>query len=198
MKQMRRRLRKIILFLFVALLFWIVGVGAMIWSFGNRDDARKSDCAIVLGAAAYGEKPSPVFEERIRHAIALYQAGTVSKIVFTGGFGDRAEHAESTVGAEYAVRAGVPRADLLTETKSRTTWQNLVEAKGVMEAAGLKTAILVSDPLHLKRSANMAEALGISAVTSPTPTSRYQSFGVKFEFLAREIYFWHHDLLVGR
>jgi uncharacterized SAM-binding protein YcdF (DUF218 family) len=195
---MRFRPRRIFAGLLLALVLWLCGVGAMIWSFGKRDDARHSDCAIVLGAAAFGDQPSPVFEERIRHAVALYQAGTVGKLVFTGGFGDGASHAESSVAAEYAVRAGVPRGDVLTETKSRTTVENLAEAKAVMAAAGLRSAVIVSDPLHLKRSLKIAADLGIAAVSSPTPTSRYQSFGAKSGFLVREIYFWHYYAVSGK
>jgi uncharacterized SAM-binding protein YcdF (DUF218 family) len=194
----RRRITKIVLGLFLAILLWLSGVAMMIWTFGHRDRAKKSDCAIVLGAAAYGDNPSPVFEERIRHAIALYKTGTVPKLLFTGGYGTGAPRAESAVAADYALRAGVPRGDVLIEEKSRTTQQNLAEAKAVMEALGLKTAIIVSDPLHLKRAANMAEELGMSVVTSPTPTTRYRSFGAKFEFLAREVYFWHHHFLTGQ
>lgn len=177
------------------LMAWLVFVAVRIWTFGNTDHATKSDCVIVLGAAAYGTKPSPVFEERIRHAIDLYRAGLASKIIFTGGYGERAPVAESTVGANFAIRAGIPAADILTETKSHTTRENLGEAKTLMDAASLHTAILVSDPLHLKRSATMAEDLGMTAVTSPTPTSRYRSFGVKWSFLCREVYFYHHFLV---
>lgn len=194
---MKGRGRKIFVGVLAAIFAWLCGVGYVIWSFGETDAARPSDCAIVLGAAAYDTRPSPVFEERLRHAIDLHQRGIVRKIVFTGGFGDGAKHAESEVGAAYAARAGLPAADLLTEKRSRTTWENLVEAKAVMAANGLRSAILVSDPPHLKRAAMMAEDVGISAVASATPTSRYRSAGARFQFLLREIYFVHHYYFVG-
>jgi len=169
----------------------------MIWNFGEKDHAKKSDCIIVLGAAAYGEKPSPVFEERIRHAIGLFRKGEAPTLIFTGGRGDGASHAESEVGAAYAVRESVSRAAILTETRSRTTKQNLTEAKALMDSAGLRSAIIVSDPLHLKRASAMAEDLGIPAVTSPTPTSRYRSLRAKLGFLVREVYFYNHHAVTG-
>jgi uncharacterized SAM-binding protein YcdF (DUF218 family) len=187
--------RRVVLILAIALAGWLTAVGFSIWSFGNEDHAKPSDCAIVLGAAVYGTEPSPVFEERIKHAISLYRAGTVSKIIFTGGFGEGASHAESSVAANYAIRKGVPASAVLTETKSRTTRGNLVEAKALMST--LHTAILVSDPLHMKRAALMAHDLGISAVSSPTPTSRYRSLKSKLGFLVREIYFYHHYRATG-
>ena len=194
---MRRRILKLVPWLSAALLAWLVFTGVMIWNFGGKDHAKKSDCIIVLGAAAHGAKPSPVFEERINHAVALFKRGEVSMILFTGGYGDGASHAESEVAAAYAAARGIARTAMLTETKSRTTRQNLVEAKALMDAAGLKSAIIVSDPLHLKRAAVMAEDLGIPAVTSPTPTSRYRSLGTRLGFLVREIYFYHHYAVTG-
>lgn len=183
--------------LLLAVFAWLAALGAAIWIYGTSDHAVKSDCAIVLGAAAYGNRPSPVFEERIRHGIALYRTGLVSKIIFTGGYGTGASHAESEVAAAYAAREGVPETDILTELRSRTTQQNLAEAKLLMESHGLRTAILVSDPLHLRRAMWMAGDLDISAVSSPTPTTRYRSFKTQFRFLRRELYYWHHYLFTG-
>jgi len=176
---------------------WLSWCAFSIWSFGNRDDAKPSDCAIVLGAAAYGSAPSPVFEERIRHAIDLHRRGIVTKIVFTGGTGSGGTQAESTVAAQYAIRVGVPQADILIETRSRTTKQNLAETKSLMVVHRFTSAVIVSDPLHLKRAAAMAEDLGIEAVTSPTATTRYRSMRTKLGFLLREIYFFHHYVLTG-
>ena len=194
---MRRRILKILLWLTAALFAWFVVVGVMIWNFGGKDYSKISDCIIVLGAAAHGDKPSPVFEERIRHAIGLFQRGEASTIIFTGGYGDGASHAESEVASSYAVAEGVDKAAILTETWSRTTNQNLVEAKALMDSAGLKSAIIVSDPLHLKRASVMADDLGISAVTSPTLTSRYRSLRTKLGFLVREVYFYNHYAVTG-
>lgn len=194
---MKRRIPRILPWLVAPLLAWLVVVGGMIWTYGSKDHATRSDCVIVLGAAAYGDRPSPVFEERIKHAIALIRAGEASTIIFTGGYGDGASHAESEVGASYAVSAGVRRAAILLETNSRTTRQNLAEAKALMDAAGLQSAIIVSDPLHLKRASVMADDLGICAVTSPTPTSRYRSLRAKLGFLLREVYFFNHYLATG-
>ena len=178
-------------------LVWLLALSAAIWSYGTRNQAEKADCAIVLGAAVYGDRPSPVFEERIRHGIALYQTGLVAKIIFTGGCGTGAEHAESEVAAACAAQAGVPAADILTERRSRTTQQNLAEAKLLMDAHGLRTAILVSDPLHMRRAMWMAGDLGIAAVPSPTPTTRYRSLKTKLEFLRHELYYWHHYAFSG-
>ena len=161
------------------------------------DGAAKSDCIVVLGAAVYGEKPSPVFEERIRHGVHLFKEGYAPWILFTGGRGDRATLAESEAAAQFAISNGVPQDSILTEAKSRTTQQNLAEANVLMGARGLKSAVLVSDPLHLFRAAQMAEDLKIEAHLSATPTSRYQSLRSRMGFLIRELYFCHHYWITG-
>lgn len=185
-------------FLTLAVVLWLCAVAFRIVSFGDEDRSRPSDCAIVLGAAAYGSKPSPVFAERINHAVALYQSGTVKRLLFTGGSVIEADKSESSVARLHAIAAGVPPEAILTESKSRTTAQNLQQAKGVMKKHGLKTAVIVSDPLHLKRAASMAEDIGIEAVTSPTPTTRYRTWKVKAGFLIREVFYLHGYWFTGK
>lgn len=184
--------------IWVALLaiLWCVAVGVEIWRFGSVDHAVNSDCIIVLGAAVRGSKPSSVFEERIRHGIHLYQSGSAPKLLLTGGFGEGEKHSESGVGASVARLAGVPESAILTEDQSRTTRQNLSEALRLMKANGLRSAILVSDPLHMKRASMMAEDLGIKVASSPTPSSRYRSLKTQAAFLMREIYFVNHYLIL--
>lgn len=194
---MKRRIVRLLLCLVFILIAWLAFTGVMIWKTGNEDHSKPSDCIIVLGAAAYGAKPSPVFEERIRHGITLLRRGDAPLIIFTGGRSDGASHAESEVAENFATTEGIASSAILTETQSRTTRQNLIEAKALMDAAGLDTAVIVSDPLHLRRAATMAEDLGISVVTSPTPTTRYQSLSPKLGFLLREIFFYNFYHITG-
>ena len=181
--------------LFMLLLLWLLGVAAWIIWVGDRDQAAPADAIIVLGAAAYDAKPSPVFEERIRHGLELYRQGYAPKLIFTGGFGGTgARFSESQVARRYALKQGIPARDILIESRSRTTRQNLVEAKRLMEARGMRRAILVSDPLHMARALRLSEELGIDALASSTPSTRFRSFHTSWRFLAQEIYFFHRDL----
>ena len=181
--------------LFMLLLLWLLGVAAWIIWVGDRDQAAPADAIIVLGAAAYDAKPSPVFEERIRHGLELYRQGYAPKLIFTGGFGGTgARFSESQVARRYALKQGIPARDILIESRSRTTRQNLVEAKRLMEARGMRRAILVSDPLHMARALRLSDELGIDALASSTPSTRFRSFHTSWRFLAQEIYFFHRDL----
>ena len=90
----------------------------------------------------------------------------------------------------YAVSQGVPEEDILMEEESTITQENLENAKRIMDEKGYKSAILVSDPLHMKRSMLLAKDCGISAFSSPTSTTRYIGTKSKVQFLAREVFFY--------
>lgn len=165
-------------------------VAGQIWAYGTDVEPAHADAAVVLGAAVWGDRPSPVFRERIDHAIWLYEQGVVDRIIFTGGQGDTGELAEAVVARQVAMARGVPGADILTETQSWTTWQNLDYAHRVALDAGLERFLIVSDPLHMKRAVAMARDLGMDALPSPTPTTMYRSRRSKLRFLARETYFY--------
>jgi uncharacterized SAM-binding protein YcdF (DUF218 family) len=87
---------------------------------------------------------------------------------------------------------------ILIEDRSRTTRQNLGNARGVLGKDAGKPVLIVSDPLHMRRAMAMAAAEGFAALPSPTPTTRYRSLGTQAPFLAREVWFMHVHWLVGR
>ena len=115
--------------LIILFIFWLLILGYQIATFpvGNLEDS--ADGAIVLGASVVADKPSPVFAERIKHATNLYHVGRIKKIIFTGGFGENKTNAESVVAQRYAITQRVAAKDILIETQSNTTRENLLEAK---------------------------------------------------------------------
>ena len=167
----------------------IACVAADICAYASVDQKQPADVALVLGAGTDGGEVSPVFRERINHGIWLYQNGYVKYLLLTGGIGDGNEISDAQVAKRYAVSRGVPSEAILTEDKSTITQQNLEYAKDIMDAHGLETAILVSDPLHMKRAMLGASDAGIAAYSSPTPTSMYKSVGAKAKFLSREVFY---------
>ena len=178
----------------LVLALWLAGVAAYIVWTGERDQAAPADAIIVLGAAAYDARPSPVFEQRIVHGIHLYERGLADWLIFTGGFGgEGARFAESEVARRYAIDEGVPAERILIETVSRTTHENMEQAARLMHGQGLHRAILVSDPLHMARALRQARGQGIEALGSATPTSRFRSLESRWRFLLREVYFFHRD-----
>lgn len=182
------------LLLVVAL--WLSGVAAWIVWVGDRDQAARADAIIVLGAAAYDARPSPVLEERLRHALDLHRRGYADTLIFTGGYGFGARFSESQVARRYALRQDVPEDAILIETLSRTTYENLAQARLLMQEHGIRKVIVVSDPLHMARALRLCRLLGIDALGSSTPSTRFRSFRTRWRFLAREVYFFHRDLVI--
>jgi uncharacterized SAM-binding protein YcdF (DUF218 family) len=172
------------------LVLWLIALATDIVTYSTVRDDGPADAAIVLGAAVYGTDPSPVFEERIKHAIDLYQQGRVKAIIFTGGKGDGEHVAESIAGSVYAIKHGVSGGAVFCETASHFTHENLLGAKAVVERQHFDRVLIVSDPLHMRRALTMARDFGLNAYSSPTPTSRYISLGSQLNFLWGEVRYY--------
>lgn len=155
----------------------------------SDDAAGPADAAVVLGAAVWGDTPSPVFEARIEHAVDLYRTGRVPLLVFTGGQSPEDSLSEAVAAAWWAQARGVPAGAMACETTSRITEQNLSGTAQLARTRGLGRVLVVSDPLHLPRAVRMARDLGLDAAPSPTPTTRYRGVRSRAVFLAREVYF---------
>jgi len=192
---MFRKIIKPLKWLFILSLIWIVYLLVTIFNYPEGKLSDTADAAIVLGAAVYGSKPSPVFAERINHAINLYQAGNIKKLIFTGGTRDENTPTESSVARDYAISKNVKDSDIFIETSSLTTKENLIYAQTIINREKLNTILIISDALHLKRAVRIAHDLHINAKASATPTSRYQSVKTRLPFALRELYFYHHYLL---
>ncbi|GAB2987042.1 YdcF family protein [Amycolatopsis acidiphila] len=146
----------------------IGGTAFRVWQIARVDDRSEADVIIVLGAAQYNGKPSPIFQARLKHAKQLYEDG-VAKVIITAG-GNRAgdEYTEATAGAQWLVEQGVPKASTLPVGEGRDTLGSLRAVANVVAEHGWHTAVLVSDPWHSLRARTMADDVGMEAWTSPT------------------------------
>jgi len=176
----------------------VLAAGLLAWriySFGSASSNAGADAAVVLGAAVWTKEVSPVFRERINHAINLYRKGQVRKLIFTGGQGNPGEPTESSAARDYALESGVPASDILIEEKSHNTYENILYAKQLADTHGIKSVLIVSDPLHMKRAMAMARDAGLVADPSPTPSTRYQGLISQVGLLAHETYYYIGYLL---
>lgn len=159
-----------------------------IWDQGDRDERRPVDAIVVLGAAQYDGRPSPVFEARLEHAVALYRAGTAPILVVTGGKADGDRTTEAAAARDYAIDHGVPAAAILSEDDGRTTVESLVGVARLFDERGFRSAVFVSDRTHLLRVLRVATDLGISAWGSPTTSSPVDDSGSRrLEATLREL-----------
>src|SRR5690348_16360155 len=162
------RLLRTILGLIV--LGWFASLGTvMLWE--HRDEARPASAIVVLGAAQYNGRPSPVLKARLDHALELYQNGLAHSIITTGSYGSDPNFSEAEVGKKYLVQHGASDEDILTEQGSGTTYDSVRAASGLLKARGWTSAIIVSDGFHLFRTKKMFTDNGVVAYTSPAPHS---------------------------
>jgi uncharacterized SAM-binding protein YcdF (DUF218 family) len=163
----RRVLTIIVVAMFV---LWAISAAAvLVWS--SRDEAQPAQVIVVLGAAQYAGKPSPVLRARLDHALDLWDRHLASLLILTGGTGAGDTTSEAAVGRTYARKHGVPDRAILVENEGRTTSESMRAVAGMMEVRGLQTALLVSDPFHMLRLRVLARRFGFTPYTSPTQTS---------------------------
>jgi uncharacterized SAM-binding protein YcdF (DUF218 family) len=149
---------------------WLVSAAAvLVWS--SRDEARPAQAIVVLGAAQYSGKPSPVLRARLDHALDLWNRHLASLLILTGGTGSGDTTSEAAVGKKYAKKHGVPDSAILVENEGRTTSESMRAVAGMLEVRGLESALLVSDPFHMLRLRILARRFGFTPYTSPTRTS---------------------------
>jgi uncharacterized SAM-binding protein YcdF (DUF218 family) len=163
----RRVLTVIVVAMFV---LWASSAAAvLVWS--SRDEAQPAQVIVVLGAAQYAGKPSPVLRARLDHALDLWDRHLASLLILTGGTGAGDTTSEAAVGRNYARKHGVPDSAILVENEGRTTSESMRAVAGMLEVRGLQTALLVSDPFHMLRLRILARRFGFTPYTSPTQTS---------------------------
>jgi uncharacterized SAM-binding protein YcdF (DUF218 family) len=151
-------------------LSWVLSATlVLVWS--SRDEARPAQAIIVLGAAQYAGRPSPVLRARLDHALELWNRHLSSLLILTGGIGTGDTTSEAAVGRNYAKKHGVPDSAILVENGGRTTSESMRAVAGMLEARGLQSALLVSDPFHMLRLRILARRFGFTPYTSPTRTS---------------------------
>jgi len=138
----------------------------------TKDDYTKlenADCIIVLGAGIWGDKPSPMLEDRLLEAIKLYNNKVSPKIIMSGDHG-RKEYDEVNIMKNFAIEKGVPSEDIFMDHAGFSTYESLYRAKEVFEA---KKVVIVTQKYHLYRALYIANQLGIEAYGVNSDPRRY-------------------------
>ncbi len=164
---MRSLLRKAFLTFVLALFGYLVYVSVQIGDQSTRDEARPADTILVLGAAEYRGRPSPVLKARLDHALSLYWNKMAPSLITTGGAGGDPDYTEGGVGRSYLIEHNVPSEAIVVEPEGETTAHSIAAAGEIMQRMGLKSCILVSDGYHIYRAKKMLEFRGITVYGSP-------------------------------
>jgi uncharacterized SAM-binding protein YcdF (DUF218 family) len=147
---------------------WAAGVCLIVFA-GAHPVLQHADAIMVLGAAQYNGRPSPVYQARIDHALSLWQRGLAPLLIFTGGVGVGDTLSEGEVGRRYAVRMGAPDSLVLVERRGVTSAASVGAAAALMRARGLHSALVVSDSYHMLRLELLVRRAGIRPFRAPTP-----------------------------
>jgi uncharacterized SAM-binding protein YcdF (DUF218 family) len=155
-----------------AMALQIAGVAKEIRVQSTVDEAQRADVIVVLGAAEYRGRPSPVLEARLNHALFLYLQKFAPRILTTGGKGGDPTFTEGEVAHAYLARHGVPSEAILVESEGETTVQSIAAAVEIMRRMNLRSCIVVSDGYHIYRVKRMLETQGMKVFGSPRPEDR--------------------------
>lgn len=172
----------------LALLVGVVAVGYLavtgfqVWRAGREDHAGPADAIVVLGAAQYDGRPSPVYKARLDHAADLYERDLAPLVLVTGGRRPGDRFTEAAAGAGYLAGRGVPEDAILLESGGTDSWSSLSAAARVL--GDRRRVLLVSSPYHALRIRHIAAELGLDARSSPS-TSR-EGYGARAWHLASE------------
>jgi uncharacterized SAM-binding protein YcdF (DUF218 family) len=170
MPKPRSYLRTTIAIAAVVLVAWVISMVAVERA-GRRDEAQRADAIVVLGAAQYVGRPSPVLRARVDHAVSLWKRGLAPTLILTGGTGVGDTTSEAAVARKYAMSKGVPDRAIVVEIKGRTTSESMRAVARIMDDREQSSVILVSDPFHMLRLSILARRFGLEPFTSPTRTS---------------------------
>lgn len=153
----------------------------------NNSDYTKLeniDCIIVLGAGIWGDKPSPMLEDRLLEGINLYNNNVSNKIIMSGDHG-REEYDEVNIMKNYAIEKGVPSENIFMDHAGFSTYESIYRAKEIFKA---KKVVIVTQKYHLYRALYIANQLGLEAYGVGSDPRKYvgATYRELREILARD------------
>jgi uncharacterized SAM-binding protein YcdF (DUF218 family) len=184
---MRRILFWLLALLSVLLAGYLLYVGREIYRQSNVDEAQLADVILVLGAAEYRGKPSPVLKARLDHALWLYYQKKAPRILTTGGAGGDPIFTEGEVSRAYLVERGIPSESIIVESEGESTMHSTAVAAEIMRRMGLKSCIVVSDGYHIFQVKKMLEFRGLSVYGSPRPTVPKGTWNEEWLFVRQSV-----------
>jgi len=163
-------LRRLLGLALLVALGWFGWLYFQIKAVAGQDEARPADAIAVFGAAEYSGRPSPVLHARLDHAVELFRQEIAPLVITLGGGSDReVGMTEGGVGRDYLLANGVPYDQIVAETESVDTEQQVAKLAQIARARHLNSIVVVSDGTHLFRIRKLCQDAGLIVYTSPRP-----------------------------
>jgi uncharacterized SAM-binding protein YcdF (DUF218 family) len=173
-RRWRRRLVRIVGVVVLLVVAYLAVTFIQVWRASSQDGAQPADAIVVLGAAQYDGRPSPVLEGRLQRALELYEMDLAPAIVVTGGRQDGDTYTEATTGYNWLVDHGVPGEAILKEVQGRSTYESLAATARFLRDDDVMEVVLVTDGYHALRVSGIAREVGlhphVSGVAVDGPT----------------------------
>ena len=171
--KLRRRFKRFLLVIPVAALLYFSAFIAVIHLYGTVDSAAEADVIIALGAGLRRDgRPGPALTRRSQQAAALWREGFAPLVLCTGGQAENYPRSEASACREILLAQGLPAAAILLEERSRSTEENAIYSRQVLDELGLTSVVLVSDGYHMLRAGWLFRQRGFEPYLSPVPVSR--------------------------
>jgi len=174
------------------LIFFMIEYFVLCRSFKKADynNGQKRDVIIVLGyPAKKNGSMSPILRERIKKAAKLYHEGIAGVIICTGAAVAN-NYVEADVMSQALIELGVPYCSIIREKLAKCTYENLVYSKKTMQDRGLKTAVIVSSPWHLRKGSSYAYRIEIDHLVekSKIPHEYLIGVGIIYFYISTQMF----------
>jgi uncharacterized SAM-binding protein YcdF (DUF218 family) len=164
-------LRQLLALVLIGAVAWSIWLYQQINSVATLDEAQPADAIAVFGAAEYSGRPSPVLHARLDHAVDLYDKQIAPLVITLGGGTDKdSGNTEGGVGRDYLLAKGVPFGNIIAETRSTDTGQQVHRLAAIAHENNLHHIVVVSDATHLFRIRELCKDAGLDVYTSPRAT----------------------------
>lgn len=184
-----RLAKRLVLLVILAVLAYPVWLAYRVWDQSHHDEVHTADAIVVLGAAQYNGRPSPVLKARLDQATYLFEEGLSDTLIVTGGKREGDAFTEAEASHMYLEEQGIPAEQIFEEEEGRTTLESLVKVREIAEERDIESVLLVSDPMHSERIKRMAHDLGFDeAYASPASyVNLNRSRETKLKEIVREV-----------
>jgi vancomycin permeability regulator SanA len=168
---MRSRLVRVAGVVVLLGLLYVAVTFVQVWWASRQDEAEPAQAIVVLGAAQYDGRPSPVLRARLDHVVSLYDEGIAPLVVVTGGSQEGDRFTEAAASASYLSAQGIPGGAIERETTGVSSYKSLAATARFLRERDITDVVLVSDPFHAYRIRSISAEVGMNAAVSPTPSS---------------------------
>lgn len=164
-----------------------LSIAVLVKKTGEVNTPEQAELVLVLGARAYvNNELNPCLVSRVKKAVNLYKKNYASKLLMSGGVDKEDKINEAKTMRDLAIKLGVPKQDILIESQSTSTYENLLYSKRILKKHNINNIIIVTEPFHSLRASLVAKKQGINAISSPTQTSVCAKKGYLSRFFLKE------------